>query len=133
MEVNNISSIGSPHTPILFAGRGGVVPPPPPSPTRTNSNQTLTTSGSGTVPIMTMTTVPTIHNVYGDPFTYGMSGFDTSSTLTYSTLQTIGMGAGSLNAHLQGSFTDTTSPFNVIPYSGGHIPPISPSFGGALQ
>jgi hypothetical protein len=60
-------------------------------------------------------------------------GFDTSSTLTYSTLQTIGLGEGSSNAPLQGSFTGTSAPFNAIPYGGGHIPPPSPSLGGAFQ
>jgi hypothetical protein len=82
---------------------------------------------------MTMTIVPSIQNMSGAPFSYGMSGFDSSSTLTYSTLQTIGLGVGSSNSPLQGSFTGTTAPFNTIPYGGGHIPPPSPSLGGAFQ
>jgi hypothetical protein len=61
------------------------------------------------------------------------AGFDSNSVLTYSTLQTMGLGAGSSNAPLQGSAAGTTSPFNAIPYGGGHIPPSSPSLGGAFQ
>jgi hypothetical protein len=95
--------------------------------------QTPTTLGSGTIPSMTLTIVPSIQNVSGAPFSYGMSGFDSSSFLTYSTLQTIVLGAGISNAPLQGSVMGTTTPFNVIPYSGGHIPPPSPSLGGTLQ
>jgi hypothetical protein len=116
----------------LVAG-GGVVPPPPPPPIRTMTVQTPTTLGSGTVPSMTMTIVPSIQNVSGAPFSYGMLGFDSSLTLTYSTLQTIGLGEGSSSAPLQGSFVGTTAPFNAIPYGGGHIPPPSPSLGGAFQ
>jgi hypothetical protein len=109
------------------------LPPPPPPPIRTTINQTPTTSGSGTVPTMTMTIVPSIQNMSGTPFSYKMSGFDSSSTLTYSTLQTVGLGEGSSSAPLQGSFMGTTAPFNAIPYGGGHIPPPSPSLGGAFQ
>jgi hypothetical protein len=86
MEVNTMNSTRSPHTPIPTMVGGGVIPPPPPSPTRNISNQTPTTSGSGTISTMTMTIIPTIHNMSGTPFTYGMSSFDSSSTLTYSTL-----------------------------------------------
>jgi hypothetical protein len=135
MEVSNATSTGSPHTPIPTMGGGGIVPPPPPSPTRNTSSQTPTTSGSGTVSSMTSTTVhtSTVQNTSGAPFTYGMSGFDTSSTLTYSTLQTIGLGAGSSNAPLQGSLGGTSAPYNAVPYGGGHIPPPSPSLGGDFQ
>jgi hypothetical protein len=133
MEANNTNSTGSLHTPIPAASGGGVVPPPPPLPTRTNANHTPTTFGNGTFPTMTTTIVPTIHNASGAPFTYGMSGSNTSSNLTYSTLQIVGLGEGSSNAPLQGSFMGTTTPFNAIPYGGGHIPPPSPSLGGSFQ
>jgi hypothetical protein len=53
--------------------------------------------------------------------------------LTYSTLQTMGLGAGSSNAPLQGSIGGTSTSYNVIPYGGGHIPPLSPSLSGAFQ
>jgi hypothetical protein len=80
-----------------------------------------------------MTTIPSFQNMSGTLFLYGMTNFNSISTLNYSTLQTVGLGAGSSNSPLQGSFTDTTYPFNVIPYDGGHIPPLSPSLEGAFQ
>jgi hypothetical protein len=130
MEASNTTSTGSPHTPILVTGRGGIIPPPPPSPTRNVSSQTPTTSSSGIVSTTTTTNVPTIQNVSGTPFTYGMSGFYSSSTLTYPTLQTIGLGEGISNSPLQGSFMGNFASFNAIPYRGGHIPPLSPSLEG---
>jgi hypothetical protein len=69
----------------------------------------------------------------GPPFSYGMPNFDTNSVLSYSTLQTLGLGAGSSNAPLQGSMGGTSSPYNAFPYDGGHIPPSSPSLGDAPQ
>jgi hypothetical protein len=62
-----------------------------------------------------------------------MPDFDSNSVLTYSTLQTMGLGAGSSNSPMQGSTGGTSVPFNAIPYGGGHIPPSSPSLGGAFQ
>jgi hypothetical protein len=56
-----------------------------------------------------------------------MSGFDTSSTLTYSTLHTTSLGVGSYNTPLQRSLGCSFSPYNVVPYGWGHIPPLSPS------
>jgi hypothetical protein len=69
----------------------------------------------------------------GPPFSYGMLGFDSNSVLTYSTLQTMGLGEGSSNYPMQGSTGGTSIPFNAIPYDGGHIPPLSPSLDGAFQ
>ena len=74
-----------------------------------------------------------IHNTSGAPFSYGMLGFDTCLNLNYSTLHTICLGEKSSNYPLQRSFTGTFAPFNAIPYNGGHIPPPSPSLGGAFQ
>jgi hypothetical protein len=88
--------------------------------------------GSGTVPSTTMTIVPSIQNVSSAPFWYGMPGLDSSLTLTYSTLQTIGLGEWSSNSTLHVSFVGTTSPFNTIHYGGSHIPPPSPSLGDAF-
>jgi hypothetical protein len=133
MEANNTTSTRSPHTPISVVGGGGVVPPPPHPAIRTTANQTPTTSGSGTVPTMTMTIVPSIHNLFGAPLTYGMLGFDSSSILTYSTLNIVRLGVGSSSAPSQGSFMGTIILFNAIPYSGVHIPPSSPFLGGYFQ
>jgi hypothetical protein len=71
--------------------------------------------------------------MYGTPFSYGMSSFESSSILTYSTLKTITMGERSSNDPLQGSSMGPNSLFNVIPYGGGHIPPPTPSLGGTFQ
>jgi hypothetical protein len=57
----------------------------------------------------------------------------TSLILSYSTLQTLGLGVGSSNAPLQGPIGGTSTPFNAFPYGGGHIPPSSPLLGGAHQ
>jgi hypothetical protein len=82
---------------------------------------------------MAAITAPFTQSAMGPPFSYGMPNFDTNSVLTYSTLQTLGLGAGSSNAPLQGSMGGTSSPYNAFPYGGGHIPPSSPSLGGASQ
>jgi hypothetical protein len=57
----------------------------------------------------------------------------TSPVLSYSTLQTSGLGAGSSNTPLQGHMGGTPTPFNAFPYGGGHIPTLSPSLGGSHQ
>jgi hypothetical protein len=62
-----------------------------------------------------------------------MPSSGTSPALTYSTLQTLGLGAGSSNAPLQGQLGGTPVPFNAFPYAEGHIPPLSPSLGGLHQ
>jgi hypothetical protein len=94
---------------------------------------TTSTLGSGLIPSMATTTAPFTQSETGPPFSYGMPGFDTNSVLTYSTLQTLGVGAGSLNTPLQGSMGGTSTPYSTIPYGGGHIPPSSLSLGGAPQ
>jgi hypothetical protein len=62
-----------------------------------------------------------------------MPSLGISPVLSYSTLQTSGMGAGSSSAPLQGHMGGTPAPFNDLPYGGGHIPPSSPSLGGSHQ
>jgi hypothetical protein len=86
MEATSATSYGSLHTPISTTVGGVIVPSSPASPTRTTIVQTPSTSGSDTVPSMIMTIVPSIQNASGAPFSYGMSGFNSSSILTYSTL-----------------------------------------------
>jgi hypothetical protein len=91
------------------------------------------TSNSGLILFMAMATTPFTPSVIGPPFSYGMPSSGTSPILSYSTLQTLGLGAGSSNAPLQGHMGGTSSPFNPFPYRGGHIPPSSPSLGGTHQ
>ena len=62
-----------------------------------------------------------------------MPSSSTSPVLSYSTLQTSGLGAGSSSAPLQGHMGGTPAPFNAFPYRGGHIPPSSPSLGAMHQ
>jgi hypothetical protein len=66
-------------------------------------------------------------------FSYGMPGFGTRTILSYSNLQTLGLGAGSSNTHMQRSMGGTSAPYSSFPYRGGHIPPSSPSLDGAHQ
>jgi hypothetical protein len=62
-----------------------------------------------------------------------MPGFDTSTILSYSNLQILGLRVGSSNAPLQGSMGGTSAPYNSFPYGGGHIPPSSPLLDGPHQ
>jgi hypothetical protein len=79
---------------------------------------------------MEVATTPFTPSATGPLFSYGMPSSGTSPILSYSTSQTLGLGAGSSNAPLQGHMGGTSSPFNAFPYGGGHIPPSSPSLGG---
>jgi hypothetical protein len=92
-----------------------------------------TTSHSGLNPSMVAATTPFTPSATSPPFSYGMPSWGTSPVLTYYTLQTLGLGAGSSNAPLQGQLGGTPVPFNTFPYVGGHIPPSSPSLGGPHQ
>jgi hypothetical protein len=62
-----------------------------------------------------------------------MPSSGTSPVLTTSSLQTLGLGAGSSNAPLSGQLGSIPVPFNVFPHAGGHIPPSFPSLGGPHQ
>jgi hypothetical protein len=92
-----------------------------------------TTSHSGPNSSMVAATTPFTPSATSPPFSYSMPSSGTSPALTYSTLQTLGLGAGSSNAPLQGHLGGTPVPFNAFPYAGGHIPPLSPSLGGPHQ
>jgi hypothetical protein len=112
---------------------GGILPPLPPLLVSTTIILIPSTLGNGLIPLSASTTVLFTQSATGPPFSYGMPNFDTKSVLTYSTLQSMGLGAGSSNAPVQGTTMGTTVPFNAIPYSGGHIPPPSPSLSGDFQ
>jgi hypothetical protein len=92
-----------------------------------------TMSHSGLIPSITAATPPFTPSVTGPPFSYGMPSSGTSSSLTYSTLHTLGLGARSSNAPLQGQLGGIPIPFNAFAYVGGHISPLSPSLGGLHQ
>jgi hypothetical protein len=133
METNVATSSGNPHTPSTTVTIGGFPPPNQPSSIWTTMVSTASTLGNGLIPSMVAITAPFTQSATGPPFSYGMPGFDTNSVLSYSTLQTLGLGVGSSNAPLQGSMGGTSAPYNAFPYGGGHIPPSSPSLGGAHQ
>jgi hypothetical protein len=94
---------------------------------------TASSLSSGPIPSLAATTTPFTQSATGPLFSYGMPSSGTSPVLSYSTLQTLGLGAGSSNTPLQGPMGGTSTPFNTFPYIGGHIPPLSPSLGGAHQ
>jgi hypothetical protein len=94
---------------------------------------TTTTLHSGPIPSLAVATTPFTPSVIGSPFSYMIPSSSTSPVLSYSTLQTLGLGAGSSSTPLQGHMGGTPAPFNTFPYGGGHIPPSSPSLGGLHQ
>jgi hypothetical protein len=94
---------------------------------------TASTSHSGSIPSLVVATTPFTPSATGPSFSYGMPNSGTSPVLSYSTLQTSGLGVGSSSAPLQGHIGGTPAPSNAFPYGGGHIPPSSPSLGGSHQ
>jgi hypothetical protein len=94
---------------------------------------TASTSHSGLIPSLAVATTPFTPSETGPPFSYGMPSLGTSPVLSYSTLQTLGLGAGSSSTPLQGHMGGTPTPFSAFPYGGGHIPLSSPSLGGLHQ
>jgi hypothetical protein len=131
MEENATTFSGSAHTPSMTTTTRGILPPNSPSSIQTTMVLTACTSRSGLILSMATITAPFTQSATGPLFSYGMPGFDTNFVLSYSTLQTMGLGAGSSNAPLQGSMGGTSSPYNAFPYGGVHIPLSSPSLGGA--
>jgi hypothetical protein len=132
METNVVTSSGNSLIPTTVATTRESSPNLPSS-VRATMVSATTTSHSGPNPSMVAATNPFTPSATGPPFSYGMPSSGTSPTLTYSTLQTLGLGARSSNAPLQGQFGGTHVPFNAFPYAGGHIPPSSPSLGGLHQ
>jgi hypothetical protein len=68
---------------------------------------TVSTSGNGPIPSMVAITSPFTQSATRLSFSYRMLGFSTSTILSYSTLQNLGIRAGSSNAPLQGSMGGT--------------------------
>jgi len=94
---------------------------------------TTSTSASGLISSMATITTLFMQSAIGPLFSYKMLIFDTNSILTYSTLQTMGLGDGISNVPLQGSMGGTSALYNDFPYSRDHVPPSSPSLGGSSQ
>jgi hypothetical protein len=132
METNVVTSSRNYSIPTTVSTTGESSPNLP-SLVRSTMVSAATTSHSGPNPSMAAATAPFTPSATSPPFSYGMPSSGTSPTLTYSTLQTLGLGAGSSNAPLQGQLGGTPVPFNAFPYVGGHIPPSSPLLGGPHQ
>jgi hypothetical protein len=133
MEPNSITSSRNYSIPINFVTIGETSPNLPLSTVWATMVSATTTSHSGPTPSIVAATPPYTPSATGPPFSYGMPSSGTSPSLTTSTLQTLGLGAGSSNAPLQGQLGGIPVPFNAFPYAGGHIPPLSPLFSGLHQ
>jgi hypothetical protein len=132
METNAVTYSGNSSIPTTVSTTGDSSPNLP-SLVQATMVSAATTSHSRTNLSMEAATTPFTPSVIGPPFSYGMPISGTSPVLTYSTLQTLGLGAGSSNDPLQGHLGGTRVHFNTFPYAGGHIPPSSPSLGGPHQ
>jgi hypothetical protein len=132
MATNVVTSSGNSSIPITVATTGESSPNLPLA-VRATMVSTATMSHSGTSLSIVVATPPFTPSVTGPPFSYGMPSSGTSPALTYSTLQTLGLGAGSSNAPLQGQLGGIPVPFNAFPYTRGHSSPLSPSLGGLHQ
>jgi hypothetical protein len=130
--MEQIISTGTSSIPITVVTTGETSPNLP-SVVRSTMAPAATTSQSGPTPSIVAATNPFTSSATGAPFSYGMPSSGTVPALTSSISQTLGLGAGSSNASLQGQPGGTHAPFNAFPYAGGHLPPSSPSLGGPHQ
>ena len=132
MEPNIVTSLGNPSIPTTVATIGESSPNLPSS-VRATMVSATTMSHSGPTPSIAAATPLYTPSATGAPFSYSMPSSGTSPTLTSSTFQTLGLGAGNSNAPLQGQLGGIPVLFNDFPYAGGHIPPSSPLLGGSHQ
>jgi hypothetical protein len=132
METNIVTSSGNSSIPTIVATTGESSPNLPSS-VRATMVSAATMSHSGPTLSMVAAITPFTPSAIGPPFSYGMTSSGTSPALTYSTLQTLGLGARSSNAPLHGQLGGSLVPFNTFSYTRGHIPPSSPSLGGPHQ
>jgi hypothetical protein len=133
METNVVTPSGNSSIPTIIFTTGDMSSPNLPSSVRATMVSTATTSHSGPNPSLVAATTPFTPSATGPPLSYDMPSSGTSPVLSYSTLQTLGLGAGSSSTPLQGHMGGTHVPFNSFLYGGGHIPPSSPSLGGSHQ
>jgi hypothetical protein len=133
METNAATYSRNYPIPTMVVTIGGVPPTNPPFPVQAIMVSTASTSSSGPIPSLATITAPFTQSATDPLFSYGMPSLCTSPVLSYSTLQTLGLGEGSSNTPLQGPMRGTSSPFNSFPYEGGHIPSSSPLLDGAHQ
>jgi hypothetical protein len=130
--MEQITSTGTSSIPITVVTTGEDSPNLP-SAVRTTMALAATSSQSGPSPSIVAATNPFTSSATGALFSYGMPSSEMSPALTNSTSQTLGLGAGSSNAPLQGQLGGIPVSFNAFHHAGGHIPPSSPSLGGPHQ
>jgi hypothetical protein len=133
METNVATSSRNTHISSTTITIGGVPPPNQLSSVQATMVSIASTLGNDLIPSLVAITASFTQSATGPSFSYGMLGFGTSTVISYSTLQTLGMGAGISNDPLQGSMGGTSAPYNDFPYGGGHIPPSSPSLSSTHQ
>jgi hypothetical protein len=131
--MEQVISTGTSSVTVTGVATGEASPNLPLSSVRATTVSAATTSQSGPIPSIAAATNPFIPNATGAPFSYGMPSSGTIPALTSSISQTVGLGAGSSNASLQGQPGGNHVLFSAFPYAGGHIPPSSPSLGGPHQ
>jgi hypothetical protein len=100
METNVVTPSGNSSIPTTVVTSGEFPPPNPPSPVQATMVLTASTSHSGLIPSLVAATTPFTPSATGPPFSYRMPSLGTSPVLSYSTLQTLGLGAGSCNTPL---------------------------------
>jgi hypothetical protein len=110
METNAATSSGNTHIPSTTVTTGDVPPPKKPSLVQTTMVSTASTSGNGLILYMATITSSFTQSATCPPFSYRMLYFGTSTVLSYSTLQTLGLGAGSPKTPLQGYMGGTLAP-----------------------
>jgi hypothetical protein len=132
METNVVTSSGNSSilTTVVTTEESSPILP---SSVRATMVSIATTSHSGLNPSLVVATTHFTSSAIGPSFSYGMPSLGTSLVLSYPTLQTLGLGAGSSSAPLQGHSGGNPITFNAFPYVGGHIPHSSPSLGGLHQ
>jgi hypothetical protein len=131
METNVVTPSGNSSIPTTVVTIGNISSPNPQLSFRATMVLTVTTLHSGPIPSLVVATTPFSPSATGPPFSYGMPSSGTSPVLSYSTLQTLGIGVGRYSAPLQDHMGGTPGPFNAFPYRGGHIPPSFPSLSGS--
>jgi len=110
MKKNDVTSSGNSSIPTTVSTTRESSPNLPSS-VRSTMVSAATMSHSGPNPSMAAATTPFTPSATGPLFSYGMPSSGTSPALTYSTLQTLGLGVGSSNAPLQGHLGGNSCPF----------------------
>jgi hypothetical protein len=110
MKTNVVTPSRNSAIPTTVVTTGELSSPNPPSSVRATMVSTATTLHSGPIPSLAAATTPFTPSATGPPFSYRMPSSGTSHVLSYSILYTLGLGAGSSSAPLQGHIGGRTFP-----------------------